>query len=81
MSSMSVFFVQVNDFGDTFPIWFKVEKDLQDRVLKGGAFEENTWENKIGIMNAAHSLFADVIASSRLFSPSSTSSLSTLKKQ
>ncbi|KAJ7327630.1 hypothetical protein DFH08DRAFT_816467 [Mycena albidolilacea] len=48
------FFAQVDDFDDTFPIWFKVEKDLRDRVLKGGAFVESTWESKIGVMNAAH---------------------------
>jgi hypothetical protein len=63
------FFTQVSDFDDTFLIWFKVEKDLWDRVLKGGAFEENTWENKINVMNAAHSLLADVLASSRSSSP------------
>jgi hypothetical protein len=28
-----------------------VEKDLRDRVLKGGAVEENVWENKIGVMD------------------------------
>jgi hypothetical protein len=35
------FFTQIRDFNDTFQIWFKVEKDLQDKVLKGGVFEEN----------------------------------------
>jgi hypothetical protein len=75
------FFAQVQDFDDTFQIWFKVEKDLRNRVLKGGAFEENVWENKIGVMEAAHSLLADVIASSRSSSPFSSHSSAPPKKR
>ncbi|KAJ7364312.1 hypothetical protein DFH08DRAFT_949916 [Mycena albidolilacea] len=71
----------MQDFDDTFPIWFKVEKDLRDRVLKGGGFEENVWENKIGVMEAAHSLLADVMVSSRSSSPFTTSASGPSKKR
>jgi hypothetical protein len=57
-----------------------VEKELWDRVLKGGAYKENIWENKIGVMNTAHSLLADVMVPSRSSSPFSTSSSGPLKK-
>jgi hypothetical protein len=49
-------------------------------VLKGGVFEENGWENKIGVMNTTHILLADVIAS-RSSSPFSTSSVGPSKKR